>query len=516
MALIVTTATTSPAPPQEEKPLLLELRGIAKHFPGVLALDAVDFDVRAGEVHILLGENGAGKSTLIKILGGVYPPDAGQLIFKGQPARFENPGDAQRAGISVIYQEPNLIPAMTVAENINLGNEPRRGPWFGIDEERLIANTLALFDRLNLALDPYSPVAVLSLAEQQMVAIARALHLAADLVIMDEPTAMLSQPEVSQLFSVIRSLRSQGIGILYVTHRLEETMQIGDRTTILRDGRKIATLAINETTRADLIRMIVGRPADDEFTRTRTPGGPEILRLEGISTESGIQDVTLSVHAGEILGITGLVGSGGTALLAAVFGAAPISSGAIYLDGQPVRIASPQDAISHGIGLVTEDRQEQGLVLEMNAQENMTLATLEELNPGPVINEQVEENVVQHYARRLNIRPDNLARQALFLSGGTQQKVVLSRWLASQCRVLLLDEPSRGIDVGARAELYRLMNDLARRGSGLVVVSANLQEIMGLADRIAVLRGGRLVGIVNRDETSPAEIMALENTGALP
>ncbi len=490
------------------------MRGISKRFPGAIALDGVDFEVDRGEVHILLGENGAGKSTLIKILTGVYPPDEGQILLNGQLARFENPGDAQRAGIGVIYQEPNLIPSMTVAENIHLGVEPRRGPLFGIDENRLIDETLRLFDRLNLPLDPYTLIADLSLAERQMVAIARAVHLAADLVIMDEPTAMLPPADVAELFSGIRSMRKEGLGVLYVTHRLDETMQIGDRTTILRDGRKVATLAINETTRADLIRMIVGRPLDDSFQRERVQRGPEVLRLDRVATLGGIQDLSLAVDAGEILGITGLVGSGGTSLLRAVFGVEPFIAGQIYINGQPVRVESPHAAIANGIGMVTEDRQEQGLVLDMSGQENITLSALDDLGSGPFINATAEADIAEHYARRMHIPGDALTRKALFLSGGTQQKVVLSRWLASQCRILLLDEPSRGIDVAARVELYRLVNELTRRGLAVILVSANLQEIMALADRIAVLRGGRLAGIVIAGETSGAEILALANTGA--
>jgi len=496
---------------------LLEMRNICKSFPGVQALDGVDFDVQPGEVHILLGENGAGKSTLIKILSGAYSPDSGQIYYKGQEVHFDNPGDSQRAGISVIYQEPNLIPSMSIAQNIHLGNEPslnKTNPFQVIDEQRLIESTLDLFDRLNLALDPYARVSELSLAEQQMVAIARALHLSADLMIMDEPTSVFTQYEVAQFFSLIRSLRSHGIGILYVTHRLEEAVQIGDRTTILRDGHKIATLPINETTQADLIRLIVGRYIDGTFDRTPVAPGAEILRLERVCSSNGIRNISLSLRAGEILGITGLVGAGGTSILRAIFGADPVSEGKIYLDGYPVRIASPQDAIAHGIGLLTEDRQEQGLVLEMKGQDNMTLASLDGIGTGPFIDHQAEEHIVHHYARRLRINFDDLLRKTLFLSGGTQQKLILSRWLASQCRVLLLDEPTRGIDMGARLELYRLLNELSRRGLGLIIVSSNLPEILSLSDRVAVIRNGQIVSILPREEANPATILAVASGGS--
>jgi ribose transport system ATP-binding protein len=495
---------------------LLELHRINKSFPGVQALAEIDLDLRPGEVHILLGENGAGKSTLIKILSGVYLPDSGAVVYKGEEVRFGSPGDAQRLGISVIYQEPNLIPHMTVAENIFLGNEPSKTTLFPmVDENRIITGALKILDDLNLALDPYMRVSELNLVEKQMVAIARALHLSADLVIMDEPTSMLSQREVSQLFGVIRRLRSHGIGIIYVTHRLEEALQIGDRTTILRDGRKVATLVVNETTQADLIKMIVGRDVEDHFVRTPRSLGAEILRLEQVSSPNGIKDISFDLHAGEILGITGLIGSGGTRILRAIFGADPISAGYLFLDGKPVKIGVPQDAIALGVGLLTEDRQGQGLILEMNAQENMTLASLDNISSGPLIDHQAENNIGHHYAKRLKIREGDLFSKARFLSGGTQQKLVLSRWLASQCRVLLLDEPTRGIDVGARAEFYRLIDELSRREMGMILVSSNLPEILSLSNRIAVLRQGRLIKIVSRATTTLAELLALSSGGTL-
>ncbi|HVM70420.1 MAG TPA: sugar ABC transporter ATP-binding protein [Anaerolineales bacterium] len=495
---------------------LLKIQKVAKSFPGVRALEDVDFDVQRGEVHILLGENGAGKSTLIKILSGVYRPDRGVILYKGHRVHFNNPGDSQQVGISVIYQEPNLVPYMNVTENIHLGNEPGMGSLPNvIDEQKQITITMALFDELNLALDPYARVSELSLAEQHMVAIARALHQSADLVIMDEPTSSLSQSEVSQLFSVVRRLRAHGLGIVYVTHRLEEALQIGDRATILRDGQKVTTLNIDETSQADLIRMIVGRGVEDGLARPVVNHGPEILRLEHVSSASEIQDISVTLHAGEILGVTGLIGAGGTNLLRTIFGVDPVLAGSLFVDGQRVKIASPQEAIALGIGFLTEDRQGQGLVLEMNGQENMTMASLDDMGLGPLIDHRAENNIVQHYARRLKIRPDHLLSKALFLSGGTQQKLILSRWLTSQCRILLLDEPTRGIDVGARAEVYRLLNELTRRGLGMILVSSNLPEILGLSDRIAVLRRGQIVTILPRSEATPAKLLSLANGGML-
>jgi ribose transport system ATP-binding protein len=495
--------------------ILLETRNLSKAFPGVQALRDVNFDIRLGEVHILLGENGAGKSTLINILGGVYPPDSGQIILKGHNVSFHTPGDARRARISVIYQEPNLIPSMTVAENILLGNEPDWVPGLPvIDQGRQISRTLDLFDRLNLALDPFDQVSELTLAEQQMVAIARALHHSADLVVMDEPTAMLSQREVSELFSVIRTLRAQRISILYVTHRLEEVLQIGDRATTLRDGRVIGTVSINGISQDDLMRMVAGRPLDDLFNRLPVTPGAELLRLEGVASSNGIRDITFSLMAGEILGITGLVGAGGTGILRAIFGADPLTAGVIYRGGNPVTIDSPQTAINQGIGLLTEDRQGQGLVLDLTGQENMTLASLDDCGIGPFLDHRAETKIAHHYARRLKIRPHNLTRKARFLSGGTQQKIILSKWLSSQCQVLLLDEPTRGIDVGARAEFHVLLNELTQRGAGIVLVSDNPREVLGLADRIIILRAGRIAATLGRAEASMARIMAIANGGA--
>jgi ribose transport system ATP-binding protein len=346
-----------------------------------------------------------------------------------------------------------------------------------------------------------------------MVAIARALHLSTHLVIMDEPTTMLGQSEVAQLFSVIRKLRSQGISILYVTHRLEEAMQIGDRATVLRDGKCIVTMPINETTRTDLISLIIGRAVEEQYSRPHPAVGAELMRIEAMSSSNGIQDVSLTLHKGEILGIAGLVGAGGTSLLRAIFGADPVTVGDIFIEQNPVKINHPQDAISLGMGMLTEDRQEQGLILEMKALENISLSSLDNLSSGPFIDLEAESNVVRHYAQKLNIHAADLPRQVQHLSGGTQQKVILSRWLANQCHILLLDEPTRGIDVGARIEFYHLLNDLSRRGVGMIIVSSNLQEIISLADRVMVIRQGRLVGEFDTLTTNPTEILSLASTG---
>ena len=495
---------------------LLSLRAINKSFPGVQALCNVDLDVRRGEVHILLGENGAGKSTLVKILTGVFPPDSGHIVFKNQVIAFSNPREAQQAGISVIYQERSLVRGLSVIENIYLGNEPQRLPGLPLlDRKQMEAGTQELIDRLNLAIDPHARVEELTSAEQHLVEVARALHLSSDLIIMDEPTASLSAREVGDLFNVIRTLRAQGVAVIYVSHRLEEVTQIGDRATILRDGAKIATVSLANTSQDELIQLIVGRYLPDKFPKSPIKMGREVLRVEQLTQHDVVEDISFTLHAGEILGITGLIGAGGTALMRAIFGADPMDSGVIYIDEQPVKIDSPKTAIAHGIGLLTEDRQEQGLVLDMTSQENMTLAALDDAMPGPLIDHQVEGDIGAEYADRLGIRLDHLLQKTLFLSGGTQQKIVLSRWLATRSHVLIFDEPTRGIDVGARVEIYRLMNELAQQGTGIIIVSSDLSEILGMCDNILVLRQGRVMTILPRAAASKATILAFASGGSL-
>jgi ribose transport system ATP-binding protein len=493
---------------------LLELRGIGKVFPGVRALEDIDLDIRRGETHMLLGENGAGKSTLIKILTGVYPPDSGTILFKGSPAVFHNPGDSQQAGISVIYQESNLVQHLTVAENIYLGSEPHMPSGLPIiDREKMLAGTHALLDRLNLPIDPLARIEELNAAEQRMIEVARALHLSADMIIMDEPTAALSSQEVGDLFGILRTLHAQGVTILYISHRLEEVLQIGDRATVLRDGRKITTVSLAEASLEDLILWIVGRYLPGKFPKPLPAPGPEILRVEGLRRAGVLDDVSFTLRGGEILGIAGLVGAGGTALTRALFGADPAESGAIYVDGQPALIRSPDDAISLGIGLLPEDRLEQGLILQMRAQHNMTLVALENAWPGPWIDHSRENDIANYYAEALGIRSESLSQPALSLSGGTQQKLVLSKWLAARARVLLFDEPTRGVDVGARVEIYRLMGDLARRGTGIILVSADLTEILGMCDRVLVMRRGAIVADLPRANASQREILRLASGG---
>jgi ribose transport system ATP-binding protein len=494
--------------------VILELQNISKAFPGVQALESINLDIRRGETHILLGENGAGKSTLIKILTGVYPPDSGTVVFRGKPVIFRNPGDSQAAGIRVIYQERHLVRNLSVAENIFLGSEPHIASGLPIiDRERMVAGAQSLLDRMNLSIDPMARIDDLNASEQQMVEVACALHLSAEMIIMDEPTASLPAQEVHNLLGILRMLRAQGVTVLYISHRLEEVLQIGDRATILRNGRKITTVPLAETSLDDLILWIAGRYLPGNSPNPTAPPGPEILRVEGLRRAGILDNVSFALRAGEIIGISGLLGAGGTALTRALFGVEPAEAGSIFIEGAAVSIRKPEDAIALGIGLLPEDRLEQGLVLEMRAQHNMTLVAMETAWPGPFIDNSRESEITNYYAGKLGIRPESLSQPALVLSGGTQQKVVLSKWLAAHARVLIFDEPTRGIDVGARVEIYHLMRELARQGTGIILVSEDQTELLGMCDRILVMRRGSIVADLPRARASQQEILRLASGG---
>lgn len=496
---MVSTATV-------DEPLLL-MRGISKSFPGVQALQDVALEVRAGEVHALVGENGAGKSTLMRILVGVHQRDAGEILLRGRTVEIPSPIHARTLGISIIHQELNQVPALSVAENIFLGREPRRGPGF-VDYVEMYDRAGELLQELGLPIDPHRKVGSLTVAEQQLVEIAKALSVEADLLIMDEATAALTVKEIERLFQFIRDLRARGVGIIYITHRLEEIFRIADRVTVLRDGRYVATYPIGEVTMDDLIRLMVGRHLDEKFPKEAVPRGEPVLEVRGLTTEGLFEDVTLTLHRGEIVGIAGLVGSGKTHVAHAIFGATPIDAGEIWLEGRPVTIRSPQDAIAHGIGLVTEDRKRLGLVLGMNVRDNITLPVLPELARAGFVNRSREDDLVQEAVQELDMAvasPEQLVRQ---LSGGTQQKVVVAKWLQTHAKVLLLGEPTRGIDVGAKVEMYRLMVALAGRGVGILMISSELPEILGMSDRILVMHEGRITGVFTREQASQEAILA--------
>lgn len=449
----------STALPDNSAPLL-EMHHITKRFPGVLALEDVNFEVRPGEVHVLVGENGAGKSTLMKIISGVYEVDSGEMVLQGRPVKFANPRQAQESGITTIYQELNLIPQLSIAENIFLGGEITRGAF--LDWAEMYRRTEEMLRRLHLEIDPRAKVSSLGVAEQQLVEVAKALHHRADLIIMDEPTSALSLNEINDLFSIIRQLKAEGVSIIYISHHLEEVFQIGDRVTVLRDGHYIATYATSELDMDTMIGLMVGRQLSEKFPKEFVPRGEPVLRVEGFTRGTKLQDISFTAYAGEVLGIAGLVGAGCTELVRAIFLADFIDRGTIYVDGVPVLIRSPRDAIAHGIGLLTEDRKQQGLVLKMSTRENMTLSILKRLTRGLMTNRRTERALAADYIKNLAIKTPSDDQLVINLSGGTQQKVVLSKWMAIKPRVLIFDESTRGIDVGAKVDIYRLMNQLAQ------------------------------------------------------
>ena len=490
-----------------EDKTILQMKGIVKRYPGVVALNRVDFNLRAGEVHALVGENGAGKSTLVKVLSGATPMDAGEIYLSGQRTEIVSPHHAQQLGINMIYQEFNLSPYLSVAENIFLGREPlrKRGPF--IDWSRMYSDARDILAKIDVSLDVRRPVNELSVAEQQMVEIGKALSFNAKILVMDEPSATLTEHELESLFNLIRSLREQGMGIIYISHRMEELFEIGDRVTVMRDGERIDTKDVREADKEQIIRMMVGRKLTEEFPKQQFERGGEILRVEHLNRIGVLKDISFSVYRGEIVGITGLVGAGRTELARAVFGADPLDSGEIFLDGRKVSIRSPQDAIRLGIGLLTEDRKNQGLVIGMKVRENVTLSGLDALVRRIFIDHQKERAETERYVRELQIKTPGIEQLVKNLSGGNQQKVVLAKWLFTKSKMLLFDEPTRGIDVGAKREIYRLLNELVSRGVGVLMISSELPEVVGMCDRILVMHEGRIAGQILHSEATQEKVM---------
>ena len=495
---------------------LLRLEHIDKSFPGVQALVDVQFDVRPGEVHALLGENGAGKSTLIKIISGVYQAEAGTLLVDGQRVTFDNPREAQGSGIATIYQELLLYPELSVAENIFMGHAPR-GRFGMVDWPAMRRQAAEIVSSLDIHdIDVTRNVGTLTVGNRQRVEIAKALSQNARLLIMDEPTAALSEADVQRLFALVRLLRDRGVAIIYISHRLDEVFMLADRVTVLRDGQYVGTRAIEETSEDDLISMMVGRTIEDLFPKYETTVGEAVLELRGLTRRPLTNDISMKLHAGEIVGLAGLVGSGRSELAQAVFGFAPAESGEILLDGAPVKIRHPGHAMSLGIAYVPEDRGTQGLIRQMTVRENVSLAVLRTLASGSVINRSAERELARASIRQLNIRALSTEQIVNKLSGGNQQKVVVSKWLASKPRVLIMDEPTRGIDVGAKAEIHRLMSELAQQGMAILMISSELPEVLGMSDRILVMRQGQLVAEFARDQAtreSVATAMMSETMG---
>lgn len=485
----------------------VEVRGVSKAFPGVRALDGVSLRIRGGTVHAIVGENGAGKSTLIKILTGVYRPDGGEILVDGRPVVIDSPAAARRLGLAAIYQELTLVPEMTVAENIALGRFPAR---LGVvDRRRLEARAREALALLGEPIDPHVPVRRLSVARQQMVAVAKALAAEARILIMDEPTAALPQREIARLFRVIRRLRDQGVTFIYISHRLEEIFEIADHVTVLRDGRVVGDLPVAEADGDRIVALMIGRQLHEFFPRERHTPGEEVLRVEGLSAPPRVVDVSFTLRRGEILGLAGMVGSGRTELVRALFGADPVAGGRVLLEGRPVRFRSPRQAIAQGVGLLPEERKGQGLVLALSLRDNISLAVLDRLARLGVIQAARQTRLVADLVRRLDIRTPGLEQPVMYLSGGNQQKTVLARWLARRCRVLIFDEPTRGIDVGAKAEIYRLMSAICREGGAIIMVSSDLPELLSMSDRILVMRQGRVVGELQREEASEERVLNL-------
>jgi ABC-type sugar transport system ATPase subunit len=487
----------------------IEIRHVTKTFPGVAALSDVSFTVRKGEVHAVVGENGAGKSTLMKILGGVYRPDRGELLVEGRPAALRSVQDSIAHGISVVYQEFTLMPELTVAENVFVADLPTVPGLPILRRGALQARAAALLERLALDLDPRALVKDLSVSQRQMVEIAKALHLDASILIMDEPTAALADAEVERLYEIIRTLKAQGRTILYISHRLKEIFDVADRVTVLRDGRYVGTEPVATLTQDRVVRMMVGRDVRRQSARAADADAEEALAVQGLTRRGTFQDVTFSVRKGEILGIAGLMGSGREELVKALYGLVTPDSGEVRVDGRPVRIASPDDAIRLGIGFVTEDRKDAGIFPLMSVRENVTLSVLRRIARfgGLHVEERRERGLLEEYTRFLTMRYASPGQPVMSLSGGNQQKVVLARALATRCRILLLLEPTRGIDVGAKAEIYQLLGELSRQGLALVVVSSDLPELMGVCSRILVVWQGRVTGDLSAGQIDEAAIM---------
>jgi len=486
---------------------LLRLDGITKRFFNVVALEGVCLDLRRGEVHAVCGENGAGKSTLMKVISGQFPPDEGTLTYKGEVRHFASSHEAEAAGIAIIHQELNLVPHLSVAENIFLAREPQKG-WF-VDRARLHADASACLQRLGVDIAPQAIVRTLSVAQRQMVEIAKALSLNAELLIMDEPTSSLTESETGQLFKVIHELRRSGVGILYISHRLDEMAGIVDRVTVLRDGRYIATHDFADTTVDQIVERMVGRSLEDKFPpATRVPCDEVLLSVKGLARRAVFGDVGFELRRGEILGFAGLMGAGRTEVARAIFGADVLDAGTVCLGGRELSIKSPRDAIRHGIAYLSEDRKAHGLALNMTVAHNVTLARMAAVaSRFGFIRFADEAAVAQRYVDTLSIRTPTVHQVVRNLSGGNQQKVVIGKWLFRDSRVLFFDEPTRGIDVGAKFAIYQLLDRLAAQGIGVVLISSELPEIMGMTDRVAVFHEGQLTAIVNTRDTSQEELM---------
>jgi inositol transport system ATP-binding protein len=509
MSDTATLDTATPKAAHVVEPPLLEIHGIRKGFPGVVALDNVGFKLRAGTVHALMGENGAGKSTLMKIIAGIYIPDRGDISLKGHKISLKSPIDALNKGIAMIHQELNLMPHMTVAENVWITREPKNAFGF-VDHAQLYRKTEALFKTLNIDIDVRVEIQTLSVANRQMVEIAKAVSYNSDVLIMDEPTSALTEKEVEHLFAIIRTLRSQGKGIIYITHKMNELFEIADEFSVFRDGKYIATKLSTEVTRDDIIKMMVGREITQMFPKMEVPIGEVVLSIKNLCLDGVFKDISFDVRAGEIVGMAGLVGSGRSNVAETLFGVTPASSGSIAINGKPITIDTPAKALGAGMAFLTEDRKETGCFLSLNIQENMDSAVLNQryVSNGFVQNKQLNADCIA-MAQRLRVKTPSMDETILNLSGGNQQKVLVGRWLLTKPKILILDEPTRGIDVGAKAEIHRLVSELAGQGVAILMISSEMPEVLGMSDRIVVMHEGHVTGILDRKDADQVSIMDL-------
>ncbi len=487
---------------------LLQMKGVSKSFPGVRALDKVDLTVYQGEVLALVGENGAGKSTLMKILSGIHRMDEGEILFEGNPVEIRNPLDSQKTGISIIYQELNLLNNLNIAENIFIGREPCMKSGL-VDKRRAHKDTRALLDEVKLDIDTQTTVEKLSTAQKQMVEVAKALSFNARLIIMDEPTSSLTETETQTLFSIVRKLKARGVAIVFITHRMVEIFQIADRVSVMRDGMMITTLDAKKISESDIISAMVGREIGDLYVKEEAPVGDVAMEVTNLSTKSFLKDISFYVRSGEILGFAGLVGAGRSEVMRAVFGIDPRQSGSISIKGRKVSIRKTRDALKHGIGFVPEDRKEQALILNMTIKRNMSLAALDRVSRGWFIDKLKESGLVSKFIDLLRIKTPSAEQRVINLSGGNQQKVVIAKWMANEPTILILDEPTRGIDVGAKKEIHKLMSDLARQGVAIILVSSELPEVIGMSDRIMVMHEGRIKGELARRNVTQEAIMQM-------
>ncbi|KGP72378.1 sugar ABC transporter ATP-binding protein [Pontibacillus yanchengensis] len=486
---------------------IVEMNHIHKSFVGNKVLKDVHFDVKPGEIHALMGENGAGKSTMMKILTGIHKRDQGTVSVNGKEVAFSNPKEAEKAGIAVIHQELNIIPYLTVAQNMFLGKELKYGKTGVLKTKEMQQKTRERLQRLGIDMDPDEEAGQLSVGKQQMVEIARAISTNAEVLVMDEPTAALTDREIEALFKVIRQLRDQGVGIVYISHRMEEIFSLCNRISVLRDGEYIGTKYSNETSFEEIVKMMVGRELGQRFPDRTSEIGDTKLEVKSLSRDGWFEDVSFSVRKGEILGVAGLMGAGRTEIMEALFGSRKTSNGQVFLDGQHLKIKHPKDSIEAGIGFITEDRKSEGLVLNLSIRENMALPMLSNLSNYGVLSNKSEQELVESLMSRLQVKATGPDQEVKSLSGGNQQKVVIGKWLGIEPKVLILDEPTRGVDIGAKKEIYHIMNELTERGVSIIMVSSELPEVLGMSDRILVIHEGKVATTLSREEADQEKIM---------